>query len=295
MSISTEINAIRKDTATIRSKLTLFGLATGVDGLDALATAVDSIEYRGNINANVKEGETYNIPKGYHDGSGTVAGVSGGGNYNLQTKEVTPTKKQQEVTSDDGYYGLSSVTVKAIPDNYQDISNVTAEEGDVLTGKTIVTGEGLIKTGTMPNNSAVEKTLTPSETDYIIPEGYHNGEGYVKIVTETKDVTPTKSLQTISPTAGKVISSVTVQAIPESFIETDDADAVESDILLDKTAYVNGVKVTGTMANNGSMDKSFDGMTMTEVNIPEGYTSGGTISLTDSIEKALAEIRGVEV
>lgn len=36
----------------------------------------------------------------------------------LQDKSTTPTDIQQIVTADNGYYGLSSVTIKAIPSNY---------------------------------------------------------------------------------------------------------------------------------------------------------------------------------
>lgn len=89
--------------------------------------------------------ESYTIPVGYHDGSGTVAinsternkiiagnikqgvtilGVTGsysGDGVTLQTKTVTPAKTSQTVTADSGYDALSSVTVNAIP--YQEQQN----------------------------------------------------------------------------------------------------------------------------------------------------------------------------
>ena len=51
-----------------------------------------------------------------------------------------------------------------------------------------------------------------------------------------------------------------------------------------------GSKVEGTMANNGAIAKTIDGLTQTSVAVPAGYTSGGTVSLTDAIETALAAI-----
>ena len=55
--------------------------------------------------------------------------------------------------------------------------------------------------------------------------------------------------------------------------DTSDANAVAAELLKDKTAYVNGVKVTGTMPNNGAKtlditDKS------TPVTIPMGFHDG---------------------
>lgn len=238
----------------------------------------------------LQEGDTYTIPKGYHNGSGTVSGVAGGGNYSLQSKKVTPTKSQQNITPDSGYYGLSDVTVEAIPVNYQDVSSVNATAGDVLTGKTIVTSNGKVTAGTMINNGAVTKKLDSKTKSYTIAEGYHSGTGSVSIQTETKTATPTKQSQSIIPTSGKVLESVTVNAIPDDYITTDDANATATQILSGATAYVDGAKVTGTMANNGGMTKTIDGLTTSSASIPAGYTTGGTISLTSDIEDALGEI-----
>lgn len=290
MSIALELSRIQTDRNTIRAKLVELGMATGTANLDALATAIDGIINQGAVSVTVKEGETYTIPKGYHNGSGTVSGVAGGGSYNLQSKTATPTKKQQNVTPDSGYYGLSDVTVAPIPDAYQDVSSTTAAAGDVLTGKVYVLADGTVTTGTMPNNGTVSKTLDATTITYTIPKGYHSGTGTVTITLETKTVTPTKSAQDITPTSGKVLSKVTVNPIPDNYIDTTDADATAANILVDKTAYVGGVKVTGTMANNGDTSGTIDGLTVTSKAIPAGYTSGGTVSLTDDIETALAAI-----
>lgn len=395
MSISTEITRIQKDRNTIRTKLIALGLADTTSNLDALAEAISNIENRGAVQATVVEGSTYTIPAGYHNGSGTVTGLSDvlgdAERYKLQQKEIEPTKKQQSVKPDEGFYGLSSVTVEAIPAAYQDVTSVTAGAGDVLTGKTIVTKEGTVTAGTMANNGSVSRVLNTATTEFTIPEGYHDGTGVISITTETKSVTPTKQSQTITPstnkvlssvtvspipaeyiittididnaavagnildgksayvngeliegsmpnnggvtktldttivsfpipagyhngsgevsitleqknvtptksaqsivpTEGKVLSKVTVNAIPADYITTTDADATDANILLGKTAYVKGVKVTGAMANNGSTSGTIDGLSKTSYAIPSGYTTGGTVSLTNDIENALSEI-----
>lgn len=176
MSIQTNITRIQTARDTIRAKAVELGIGGNTDKLDVLATEIDGIEDNGAVSANVKEGETYTIPKGYHNGSGTVSGVAGGGNYNLQSKTVTPTKSQQNVTPDEGYYGLSDVTVGAVPDIYQDVSSVTAAAADVLANKVIVNSEGELVTGTMPNNGAINAEIDGlTTTSYQIAAGYTTG------------------------------------------------------------------------------------------------------------------------
>lgn len=291
MSVSTYIASIEASRNAIRNKLVELGMAQSGDRLEKLALAIEAIINQGAVSVSVQEGQTYTIPKGYHNGSGTVSGISGGGSYNLrETDPVTPTKSQQNIVPGDGYYGLKSVTVNAIPDVYQDVSSVTAGAGDVLTGKVYVTADGTVTAGTMVNNGAVNKTLDATTITYTIPKGYHSGTGKVQITLETKTVTPTKSQQKITPTTGKVLSEVTVAAIPSEYITTTDATATAANILAEKTAYVNGTKVTGSMRNNGATGGSIDGMTTTSMTIPAGYTTGGTVTLTDDIENALAAI-----
>lgn len=281
MSIATELSRIQADRNTIRAKLVELGMANNTDNLDRLAAAIEALVNQGAVSVDVKEGETYTIPAGYHNGAGTVKGVSGGGNYTLQAKTVTPTKKQQSVVSDEGYYGLSSVIVNAIPDAYQDVTSVTATAGDVLTGKIYVGTDGTVITGNMTNNGNVSKTLDVTTITYTIPKGYHGGTGTVKISLEEKSVTPTKSTQTVVPTAGKVLSRVTVDPIPEEYITTDDATATADQILINESAYVGGVKVTGTMPNNGAVTKVLDATTGNQSQaIAQGFHSGaGGVSI----------------
>ena len=273
MSISVELSRLQTNRNTIRAKLVELGMATSTDKLDALAAAIDNLVNRGAVNIELQEGQTYTIPAGYHNGSGVVAGVKGGGNYLLQTKTVTPTKKQQSVASDEGYYGLSAVTVEAIPAAYQDVSSVTSTAGDVLTGKVFVTADGVVTTGTMANNGAVNKALDVTTVTYTIPKGYHSGNGKVTITLEEKSVTPTKSAQTITPTSGKVLSKVTVAAIPDAYQNVTNVDAGAGDVLAGKTIVdATGKEIEGAMTNNGAKTAALNaGDSYT---IPAGYHNG---------------------
>lgn len=176
MTVANEITRLQDARNTLRTKAVELGLAQNTAKLDALAAAYEGIADNGAVSATVKEGDTYTIPKGYHNGSGTVSGIKGGGNYSLQSKNITPTKNQQNVTPDDGYYGLSDVTVAAIPTQYQDVTDVTATSSDVLANKVIVTANGTVTAGTMPNNGAVNKTFDGlTSTSVTIPAGYTSG------------------------------------------------------------------------------------------------------------------------
>ena len=286
MSTASEISRLTAARNTIRDKLIALGLAASSDKLDVLAAAIDDIVNRGAVSATVQEGETYTIPAGYHNGSGTVSGTGGGGSYTLQSKSVTPTKSQQSITPDSGYYGLSDVTVYAIPEAYQNVSDVDATAGDVLANKIIVNSTGPV-TGTMPNNGTVSKVLdaTTGNQSYSVPAGYHNGNGTVSVVLEEKSATPSGSAQNIVPTDGKVLSKVVVGAIPAKYGDTTGDTAIASNILYGITAHTddNGTasQITGSMPNNGAVTKVLDATSNNQsYTVPLGYHNGnGEVSI----------------
>ena len=188
MSIANQITRLQTARNAIRAKLVALGLVDNTAKIDACAEAIEGIEDKGAVTATVKEGETFKIPKGYHNGSGTVAGVAGGGNYTLQEKSVTPTKAPQNVTPDDGFFGLAAVTVGVIPAEYQVVTDVTAAAGDVLAGKVIVTKDGTVTAGTMNNNDAVTETIDGlTVLSVTIPKGYHNGSGKVSLSNDIEE------------------------------------------------------------------------------------------------------------
>lgn len=127
-------------------------------------------------------------------------------------------------------------------------STVTPDNGYLLS-------EVEITTNVQP--ALQEKTVTPSASvQNITPDSGKDGLSKVTVnavPSETKTATPTKAAQTITPTSGKWLSSVTVNAIPSSYVDTGDATAAPSDILAGATAYVGGVMITGTIEYyNGS-------------------------------------------
>lgn len=286
---SQEFLRIQTNRNTIRAKLVELNLATSTATLDALATAIADIINRGTVNANVQEGETYTIEPGFYAG-GSVAGVSGGGNYTLQEKTVTPTKKATTVTSDSGYYGLSAVVVNAIPDNYQDVSDVTATAPDVLLGKVIVLADGTVKAGTMPNNGTISKKLDTTNATLTLSVGYYAG-GTVSITLEEKSVTPSKSAQTVTPSTGKVLSKVTVAAIPDKYQDVSGVTATAADVLDGKYIVTpSGELIEGSIPNNGTLALTIDPLTQSSVDIPAGYTPGGSVALTEDLLNALKAI-----
>ena len=67
--------------------------------------------------------------------------------------------------------------------------------------------------------------------------------------------------------------------------DTQDATASEAEILADKSAYVRGVKVTGTMKNNGAVNGAINAKAE-EYTVPQGYHDGSGKVAISATEQA---------
>lgn len=227
-------------------------IETGVDVSGVTATAEDVLagkvfvdaegnEVKGTIvnreRANYKVTPTYprsSILEGYYSGAGSVFAY---------TKEITitPTKENQVISATDGDSQeerekfIAKVSVDPIPDEYQDVTSVTATADDVLAGKTIVDASGNEVTGGMTDNGAFSTNLSMSggKTGFNIPKGYHNGEGVIKVLSRTKTVTPSKTKQVISDWDHQTqwyLESVTVNPIPDEYQDVSNVTATAEDV-----------------------------------------------------------------
>ena len=120
---------------------------------------------------------------------------------------------------------------------------------NVLSGKTFTTKAGVGLTGAMVNQGAKTSSLNCGAS-YTIPAGYHNGSGKI--------------------TANTLASQTS-------------ATATAADILSDKTAYVNGSKITGTMKQveyqNGSGSYTSGGYATNNhtITFPKAFSKAPTV------------------
>lgn len=185
-----------------------------------------------------------------------------------------------------GYHVPSYLwTAGGVTEQYSETAYITSQANatpaDVASGKKFFNADGY-QVGTA-NGGGVSlqsktKTYTPTEsqqTETITADSNYDGLSQVGITVNAvsstyvgtgvtrqaaKTVTPTKSSQTAVASGVYTTGAVTVAAIPAQYITTTDATATAAQINSGATAYVNGVKVTGTQViqhyYTGSSDPS---------------------------------------
>ena len=172
--------------------------------------------------------------------------------------------------------GGSAISVVDTEDSHGGtIRTITAVDlsADTVTAATLLQGytahdrlgNAITGTATGGGSTLTEKTITANGTYSATDDG---ADGYSSVtvdvpepILQNKSVTPTKAAQTVTADSGyDGLSSVSVAAIPAQYITTTDATATAAQINRGATAYVNGVKATGTQViqhyYTGSSDPS---------------------------------------
>lgn len=160
----------------------------------------------------------------------------------LTSDTVTPDKLLEGITA----HGADGELITGTCDFDANTQDATATAAEILSGKTAY-NKGNKVTGTMKNNGAVAGTISDKDTEYTVPQGYHDGSGKVGIAEtekaklipaniregvtvlgvegemsgtedakpQSKSVTPSTTEQVILPDTGyNYLSQVTVAAIP---------------------------------------------------------------------------------
>lgn len=174
-----------------------------------------------------------------------------GGNVliDLTADSVTPDKLLKGATAHD----MSGKKIEGACTFDSDTKSATAKVAEVLSGSTFYArGEAL--TGSMPNNAAITETIDHKDDEIVVPLGYHDGSGVIKIdsvekakiipenikqgvtvlgivgmlepssavTAQGKTATPSTTPQTILPDQGyDYLSQVVIRAIP--YVETPNA------------------------------------------------------------------------
>ena len=139
--------------------------------------------------------------------------------------------------------GSNQTATKTVTLSISD-ATATASDGSVSVSKTI------------PSTKLAQPTITLGATGLITASVTQNTSGYISAgeksstrqlaTQEATTITPSTSEQTAVATNVYTLGDIKVAAIPSTYKNTNDADAAEDDIVINRTAYVNGSKLTGT-------------------------------------------------
>ena len=164
----------------------------------------------------------------------------------------------------------ADATFETMANNIKDLKlgSGNATKVDVLAGKTFTNSDGVEYTGEMPNQGAKSASLNCGGS-YTIPAGYHNGSGKV--------------------TANSLASQTS-------------ATAAATDIKSGKTAWVNGAKITGTLAattitKNESKSSSYGigGYGSTTVTLTYSNTVLGVVSYSITDGNNYAKLTSISI
>lgn len=237
-----------------------------------------------------------------------------------QVKTVVPSTSEQTISPDAQYNGLTSVTVNAVtsaidsnivadnikkdvsilgvtgtyaPEEGIDTSDATATANQILEGATAyVNGEKITGTVAPLTNTGHTSIGISSLEDILVPDSHislsHTFDEAEMIQAGdrvTFDVQQYRVAGKAGITGDKIMAGNTILSVEGT--ATADANATASDIIVNKTAYVNGQKITGTIptattiTGDGSIQVS-DGTIKASATI-----SNNTYLYSDSAERTI--------
>ena len=245
------------DTPTYQSKTvfpsTSVQTVTADSGYDALSdVTVNAIQTE---TKSVTANGTYNPTSGKYFSSVTVDVPSE--TFNTQTKTVTPTESTQTISPDNGYDGLSQITVNPIPSNYVG-SGVTTKSAATITPSTSVqtaVSAGTYVTGDIKVAAMLSGALdTPSVsgsglvTASIATSGYLADTETKTLQLNTKSattITPSTSTQTAITAGTYATGNIIVSAMPNG--------ALSELTINESTGLVtSGVTTSGYISNSAT-------------------------------------------
>ena len=188
--LPSEISSIVKATGSATASQVL----SGVTFSNSSGGSTGTMTNNGAVSKSISPGDSYTVPAGYHNGSGTVSAAANTGT--AETSHVLEGKtfygsgatKQTGVMPNNGTISksISPGGSYTVPKGYHSGSGTVsanmpsgnAGTGDVLSGKTFSNSSTNGATGTMTNRGAWSTSISPGGS-VTIPAGYHNGGGSV--------------------------------------------------------------------------------------------------------------------
>lgn len=248
----------------------------------------------------ILDGETtINVPKTENApevGDYIIAQTKNGNDYDAAVFSITAVDKDSNA---DNY--VCSVKVSDTLDVIGvDSSDATALATDIMKGKTAyinnekVTGtlEALV-TKELEKSSIVAGKASESDTENNILEvSLTNDLANDKIINNTtvlntkllfSDIATTLNIKSADIVTGKTILGVAGAGGAAGGIDTSDATATANDMLIGKTAYVDGNKVTGVLKTKGTVKFNAGGVLASHTNIETGAFEGVDVSLTNNL------------
>lgn len=150
----------------------------------------------------------------------------------LQVKVLTPTEEPQTAVPDEGYEGLISVSVLAIPSDYVG-SGIARRDGDSLavSGPVVTVPAGYYASqqqASVHTEQLQQPTIAVNKMTGVVTVSMHQPAGYVYDsyqsaeqvldIQSARTVTPTESVQTAVEQHRWTIGEVKVDAIPSDYV-----------------------------------------------------------------------------